>query len=91
MAYDNEYKTQKHFVKDGDDAYVRRPPRRQAFNTSGLSRPKRQPFTLCECGGKMKPRGAMGTAGKTTTKCTKCGRRVYTEHYSGKAGLAVCY
>lgn len=84
----NEYKTPKHFVKDGDDDYIpRRPHRRTPSNNST----PRQPHKKCECGGKLKPRGTIGVAGHTSSKCTKCGRRVYQHHYKGKDGLVVCY
>ena len=86
MSNPNEQKTQRHFVKDGDDEYVpRRPVRR---NTTGAPR---QPHKQCECGGKLKPKGAADSVGRTSSKCNKCGKRVYQEHYKGAAGLAKCY
>ena len=89
MPINNEYKAQKNFVKDGDDNYV---PRRPTYRPpAGQARPKKQPYTKCECGGKMKPRGSIGTCGQASSKCTKCGKRVYTQQYKGRDGLAVCY
>lgn len=85
MANPNEQKTQRHFVKDGDDEYIPRRPIRRATNSP------RVPHKQCDCGGKLKPRGSIGVAGRTSAKCNKCGRRVYTEHYKGKDGLVVCY
>lgn len=88
MSNPNEQKTQRHFVKDGDDEYMPRRPIRRA--ASGSSSP-RQPHKQCECGGKLKPLGAIGSAGRTSSKCNKCGKRVYQKHYKGKDGLAICY
>lgn len=84
MSNSNE-KTQKHFTKDGDDDYVPRKPLRRT--SSGPKQPHKQ----CECGGKLKPRGATDTVGRTSVKCNKCSRRVYTQHYKGISGLAECY
>jgi hypothetical protein len=82
----NEQKTQRHFVKDGDDEYMPRRPMRRV----GAGGP-RVPHKQCDCGGKLKPRGSSGVAGRTSAKCNKCGRRVYTQHYKGKDGLVECY
>ena len=80
------YKAQKFFVKDGDDNYIsRRPQRRMPSN-----KPK-QIYTKCECSGKIKLYGATDANGRTSTKCNKCGKRVYIQHYKGKAGLVRCY
>lgn len=72
-------------IEDGDDKYIaRRPIKRQP---SAYTIP-RKIYTRCEdCGGKMKPRGATGADGQTSSKCAKCGRRTYTKHYKGSAGL----
>ncbi len=86
----NEYKTQKHFVKDGDDDYAPRRPMRRPPATGGSTTP-RQPHKKCGCGGKLKPRGTIGVAGRITAKCVKCGQRTYTQTYKGKDGLAECY
>lgn len=80
-----EQKTQRHFVKDGDDEFVPRRPARRVGNAP------RTPHKNCECGGKLKPRGAIGVAGQTSTKCNKCGNRAYTQHYKGANGLVECY
>ena len=85
MANSNE-KTQKHFVKDGDDDYVPRRPIRR-IPSGGPKQPHKQ----CECGGKLKPRGVVDGVGRTSAKCTKCGKRLYSQHYKGVAGLAECY
>jgi len=81
----NEQKAQRHFVKDGDDEYIPRRPIRRTSNTP------RVPYKNCECGGRLKPRGAIGVAGHTSAKCNKCGKRVFTQHYKGASGLVVCY
>lgn len=85
MPNPNEQKTQRHFVKDGDDDYTPRRPIRRTSNAL------LQQHKQCECGGKLKPRGASDYTGHTSTKCNKCGRRVYVQHYKGVAGLAECY
>lgn len=87
MANYTEYKAQRSFVKDGDEAYnVRRPIRRAPSIGSSI-----QPHKTCECGGKLKPRGATGICGFTSAKCNKCGIRIYSKNYKGKDGLAECY
>ncbi len=84
-----EYKTQRYFVKDGDDEYVpRRPARRY---TPGVSSAPKAALKKCECGGKLKPKGSIGAAGHTSSKCNKCGQRSYTKTYRGRDGLARCY
>jgi hypothetical protein len=85
----SEYRTQKFFVKDGDDKYIPRPkPRR--FSNSPNAIP-RVPHKKCVCGGKLKPRGSIGGAGMISSKCNNCGKRVYTKTYRGRDGLARCY
>lgn len=82
-----EYKTQRYFVKDGDDYVPRRPPRRHNNNQHAI----RITYKKCECGGKFKPRGAISADGRLSSKCTKCGKRTYTKNYRGRDGLARCY
>lgn len=88
MANTNEHKTQRYFVKDGDDDYVPRRPQRKY--PSQHSAPK-VAFKKCECGGKLKPRGTIGVEGRVSSKCNKCGRRVYSKLYKGRDGLVRCY
>lgn len=88
MANVSEHKTQKYFVKDGDDEYV--PRRQQRRYPSNNSTPKAV-FKKCECGGKLKPRGSIGAEGRVSAKCNKCGRRTYNKVYKGREGLAHCY
>lgn len=85
MSNPNEQKTQRHFVKDGDDEYMPRRPAKRLTNAP------RQPHKTCECGGRLKPRGATGSTGRISAKCNKCGERVHTQHYKGASGLAECY
>ena len=81
-----EYKTQRYVVKDGDDEYIgRKQPRRQSL----MPKP---PNKKCDCGrGKLKAKGATDSAGRLSSKCTKCGKRVYIRTYRGKDGLMQCY
>lgn len=84
-----EQKTQKFFVKDGDDEYVpRRPARRYPSTNNPI---QKVAYKKCECGGKLKPRGSIGCDGRTTSKCNKCGIRSYVKTYKGREGLARCY
>lgn len=83
----NENKTQKRFIKDGDDEYyLRRPIKRQSTNSIA-----RQPHKKCECGGKLKDKGSIGASGRSSSKCNLCGKRIHVQVYKGRAGLAVCY
>lgn len=81
-------KTQRHFVKDGDDHYSAKRPIKRTLPGSSMPKPSHK---KCECGGKLKPRGAVGCNGQTSIKCTKCSRRTYTMHYKGLLGLAECF
>jgi hypothetical protein len=74
----------KFFIKDGDD-YI---PKRTRRVPEGYVR---QVYTQCQCGGKLKPRGAADSVGRLSFKCSKCGRRKYQQLYKGKDGLAQCY
>lgn len=80
-------KTQR-FTKDDDDEKIPRRPFKRAIGS--VSKPK-PIYTKCQCGGNMKPRGSIGTCGLTSARCTGCGRREYTKHYKGRAGLVECY
>lgn len=84
MTNQNEQRIQKHFVKDGDDDYM---PRRPIRRISGMPS---QPYKKCECGGKLRPRGALNAIGHSSVKCNKCGKRVHTQHYKGILGLVEC-
>lgn len=85
MSNSNEQRTQRNFVKDGDDEYApRRPIRRMGGSP-------RVPHKTCECGGRLKPRGTIGVSGRTSAKCNKCGTRAYTQYYKGAGGLVECY
>ncbi len=84
-----EHKTQKYFVKDGDDEHVaRRPPRRYPTTNSPT---QKVVYKKCDCGGKLKPRGSIGCEGRVSSKCNKCGVRIYSKTYKGRDGLATCY
>ena len=77
---------QKNFVKDGDDYIPRRPVRRPLVPGAPRIIHKK-----CECGGKLKLKGSLGTSGHTSAKCSKCGKRSYTRTYRGRTGLVRCY
>lgn len=83
-----EYKAQRfNFTKDGDE-YI---PRRQPYRKTSFGASSKPPIKNCGCGGKLKATGAIGTCGLVSSKCNKCGERVYSKTYKGKSGLVRCY
>jgi len=77
----NQEKIQKNFIKDSDE-YM--PRQKRVF-------PAKQQHKQCECGGKLKARGATGCAGHISFKCNKCGKRMHVQYYKGVSGLEKCY
>lgn len=72
------------FIKDGDE-YI---PRRTRRVPEGYVR---QQYTKCPCGGILRPKGALDSAGRISFKCNKCGKRISQQLYKGKNGLIECY
>ena len=88
MTDNTEYKAQRfNFTKDGDDYIPRRPP----FKKSSFGSSSKPAIKNCECGGKLKAKGATGVCGLVSSKCNKCGERVYSKTYKGVNGLVRCY
>jgi hypothetical protein len=87
MGYEdkNKNRSQRFFVKDGDDYVPRRP--KPMPNPGATKMPRKR----CECGGKLVPKGSIGIAGKISSRCNKCGKRKYTTKYRGVEGLEICY